>query len=470
MLKETSLPLNSLEKFMLAHESEHVSYNSQIVLEFEGHLDIDKFINTLKKTIYEIPWLRTRVTQGFLSFNRVVLKDSSPCFNENQYLIARDHILSQDEIDEFCKMKFNLKKAHSFTFLVSPLAQNKTQLIFNVHHTLCDAAGQFLLLEEIFRIYNDQDVRPEAREIKTFRYRNLHKSQSLKWVLRQLWENRKGLKKQRQYKMAGLIDHHEQQGRSVSSMHIELSSKEKESLKEQCKLHQVSSTEFLAFCAFQAYDQTLKERGDFLTPIMAYIPKTLRPQLKIRYSFQNILSTVIVVGKRNEVSSEKFLAKIKAIIQGHKMDQAAKFIYSTLLACALTPTKKLQSFFKKIDQDTESITSSMLISAGKVPRSYTFPKEWKNIVIWARGTMLKSPGVGVIYTGTHENETLTIEFVKELTDLKTIQSFQKNLLKLIDQSFMTPQLQEAIGSEYSIKMNKQKNLENEKTSHLSHGN
>jgi len=73
----------------------------------------------------------------------------------------------------------------------------------------------------------------------------------------------------------------------------------------------------------------------------------------------------------------------------------------------------------------------MLISAGKVPRSYTFPTAWTNISIWARGTMLKSPGIGVIYTGTNENETITLEFVKELTDLKTIESLKTNLLKIL---------------------------------------
>lgn len=167
------------------------------------------------------------------------------------------------------------------------------------------------------------------------------------------------------------------------------------------------------------------------TPIMAYLPKTLRPLLRIRYSFQNILSTVVVVGKRDEIHQPKFLSKIKHIIQSHKMDQAAKFIFNTLLPCALIPTKKLQTFFKKIDSDPENLTCSMLISAGKVPRSYTFPLEWKNIRIWARGTMLKSPGVGIIYTGTNDCETITIEYVKGLTDLATVESLKKNLLMIL---------------------------------------
>ncbi len=417
---------------MLAHESSDVSYNSQIVVEFEGCLDLQKFKKVIHKALAEIPWLRTQITQGYFQFHRIILPHDHQFFKNNNYLMVKDHVLSQEEIDEFCKTKFSLKEAHNFSFLLSPLKHNKTQLIFNVHHTLCDAAGQFLLLEEFFRLLNDQEIRPEAREIKTFRYRNLGHYMGFKWVLRQLWENRKGLKSQRQYKMAGLIDHPNNTGRSVSSIHFALNLGQKNFIKDICKFHQVSNTEFLSYCAFQAYDVTLRQRGDLTTPIMAYVPKTLRPQLKIRYSFQNILSTVIIVGKRSEISNELFLQKIKKCIQGHKMDQAAKFIYSTLLACALSPTKKLQTFFKTIDRDPQSVTSSMLISAGKVPRTYAFPNGWSNIAIWARGTMLKSPGIGVIYTGTSENETLTIEFVKELTDLKTIELFKTNLLLTLE--------------------------------------
>lgn len=431
MFRNKNLPLNSLEKFMLAHESDVVSYNSQIVVEFDGVIDFDLFKEVIKKAIADIPWLRAKVTQGFLQFKREILKPDSQELYENNFLEIKTHVLTQDEIDDFCKTKFNIGRAHTFAFLISPLKNNKTQLIFNVHHSLCDAAGQFLLLEEFFRLLNNQEVRKEAREIKTFRYRNLINSLGIKWVLKQLWANRKGLKKQRQYKMAGLIDHAHATGRTVSSLSFELNHEQKNYIKDLCKFYQVSNTEFLAFCAFQAYDLTLRERGDFKTPIMAYIPKTLRPYLKIRYSFQNILSTVLVVGKRDEVFQEKFLGKIKHIIQTHKMDQASKFIFSTLLTCALTPTKSLQSFFKKIDSDPESITSSMLISAGRVPRSYTFPLDWKNITIWARGTMLKSPGIGVIYTGNNENETITLEFVKELTDLRTMKALKMNLLMIL---------------------------------------
>jgi NRPS condensation-like uncharacterized protein len=429
MKKLSKLPLNGLEKFMLAHESLEVSYNSQIIVEFDGLLNIESFKKVIKKAVKDIPWLRTTTSQSFFSFNRNVVDESF--VNLEKALIVKNAPLNQDELDEFCKLKFDLLNAHSFTFLISPISNSKTQLIFNVHHTLCDAAGQFLLLEEFFRLINNEEVRPEAKKIQTFRYRNLFSIMGAKWFTSQLWKNRKSLKKQRQYKMAGLIDHPENPGRTVSSLTIQLSTAQKENIKNICKEQQASCIEYLTYTAFSAYDLTLKERNDFTTPIMAYIPKTLRSFLKIRYSFQNILSTVIVVGKREDIHKIKFLLKIKGIIQGHKMDQAGKFIFSSLLPSAIALPKALQKYFKDIDNDKESITSSMLISAGKVPKSFAFPKGWSDVVLWARGTMLKSPGVGIIFTGSGENETITIEFVKELTDLNTVLRLQENLMLIL---------------------------------------
>ena len=414
---------------MMAHETDKLAYNSQIVVEFEGKIETEDFKEIIKKAVAEIPWLRTSVKEKIFQFERTVLETQQ--IDLNKTLVVYESPINQDQLDEFCATRFELDKGFNFKFLIAPLSASKTQLIFNIHHTLCDAAGHFLLLEEFFRLMNNQPVRVEAKKTETFRYRDLLKIMGAKWVALNFWKNKKPLKSQRQYKMAGLIDHPNNPGRTVSSMTFHLTEEEKSHIKTLCKDQQVSCMEYLTFSAFQAYDLTLRERGDFKTPIMAYIPKTLRPYLKIRYSFQNILSTVLVVGKRDEVHNLKFLGKIKHVIQSHKMDQAAKFIFSTLLPGALATTKKLKKIFKDLDNDPESITSSMLVSAGKVPRSYTFPENWKDITIWARGTMLKSPGVGIIYTGNTENETITLEYVKELTDRATIESLKKNLLMVL---------------------------------------
>lgn len=429
-----SLPLNALEKFMLAHESDEVSYNSQICIEFNGELRLEDFKTAVEKAFYTIPLLRTKVKITNFAFKRYY--DSKAIIDIGKVIyLPNETVLSNDQIDEFCNSKFDLFNEPPFRFLIGKTKQDKYLLIFNVHHSLCDAAGQFHLLEEIFRIMEGLPVREGARSDKVFRYRSLYKYMGWKWFLQALWDNFKPLSKQRQYVMASLIDHPENPLRKVTSSTISLNSEEQKFIRDICKKYEISITEYLTYCCFKALDKSLRRRGDEQTPIMVYLPKTLRPLLKIRYSLQNILTTVLIVGKRQEIHSEKFLGKVKHAIVSHKMDKASKFIFGSLLYCSILRPSKLRAYFEKLDAPESSITSSLLISAGLVPRSFTFPAHWKDICVWARGTMLKSPGIGVIFTGVQGAETITFEYLKNLTEERTIQSFAQDLLsELLDSS------------------------------------
>lgn len=424
--KKRSIPLNSLEKFMLAHESEYVSYNSQIIVEFKGDVRQEDMRAAIDKAIREIPLLRSHIEETAFNFKRFYKTEAD--FNSKQVVELRDEVLDQDTIDQFCQKKFDLSKSPAFKFLIGKTSAQKNILLFNVHHTLCDAAGQFHLLEEVFRAMNGMEIREGAKTDKVFRYRTLWKHMGWKWFFGHIYSQLRPLSKQRQYQMATLIDHHNKPQRFVTSTTMQLSFSEQDKIRVTCKKFDISITEYLTYCCFKALDTSLKKRGDHKTPIMVYLPKTLRPLLKIRYSLQNILTTVWIVGKRDEIHELKFLGKVKHIINSHKMDKAAKFIFGTLWASSVLKPKMLKNIYQKFDRDPKSISSSLLISAGRVPRSYTFPEGWSDISVWARGTMLKSPGVGVIFTGVAGAETLTIEYLKDLTEKDTIENFKTNLL------------------------------------------
>lgn len=418
---------------MLAHESEYVSYNSQLMVEFKGDVRLDDLRVAIDQAIREIPLLRSKIEETAFRFNRYYLEKAD--LTSFDVVELRDEVLTQEAIDAFSQKKFDLQVSPAFRFLLGKTEAGKNILIFNVHHTLCDAAGQFHLLEEVFRAMNGMGIREGAKTDKVFRYRDLYKYMGWKWVFEQLKIHLRPISKQRQYMMATLIDHHEKPQRFVTSTTIHLQPEQQDLIRESCKKFEISITEYLTYCCFKALDTTLKERGDAKTPIMVYLPKTLRPLLKIRYSLQNILSTVWIVGKRDEINDLKFLGKVKHIINSHKMDKAAKFIFGSLWINSVFRPKTLQKIYRDYDQNPQSITSSLLISAGRVPRSYVFPEGWSEISVWARGTMLKSPGVGVIFTGVAGAETLTIEYLKDLTEKQTIEQFKTHLLR----ELLTPQ-------------------------------
>lgn len=411
---------------MLAHESEYVAYNSQLMVEFNGDVRLDDLRKSIDQAIREIPLLRSRIEESYFNFRRSYSEKAD--LTSFDVVELRDEVLTQDAIDEFSQKKFNLHLSPAFRFLIGKTENQKNILIFNVHHTLCDAAGQFHLMEEVFRVMNGMEIREGAKTDRVFRYRDLHKYMGWKWVFEQLKIHLRPISKQRQYMMATLIDHHQKPQRFVTSTTVHLQAEQQEKIRESCKKHDISITEYLTYCCFKALDSSLKERGDHKTPIMVYLPKTLRPLLKIRYSLQNILSTVWIVGKRDELHDIKFLGKVKHIINSHKMDKAAKFIFGSIWINSVFRPKSLKKVYRDFDQNPKSITSSLLISAGRVPRSYTFPEGWSDISVWARGTMLKSPGVGVIFTGVAGAETLTIEYLKDLTEKETIEKFKGHLL------------------------------------------
>ncbi len=412
---------------MLAHESSTVSYNSQIMVEFSGDLRLEAFKNAVNQAISAIPILRSHIEETFVSFNR--FSKNAADFAAADVIEVRDEILTQDALDEFCQKKFNLSLSPAFAFLFAKTIEKKHILIFNVHHTLCDASGQFHLLEEIFRIMENMDIRSGAKSSEVFRYRDLWKFMGARWFLKSLWQNFRPLSKQRQYKMATLVDRPELPQRFVTSTTIHLTPLDQDAIRKTCRDLDVSITEYLSYASFKALDISLKARGDTTSPIMIYLPKSLRPFLKIRYSLQNILTTVWIVARRDEIHKEKFLSKIKHVISSHKMDKAAKFIFGSLWAASLMRPARLKKMYQDMDSNPETASSSLLISAGRVPRSYTFPQGWSDISVWARGTMLKSPGIGVIYTGIAGTETLTFEYLKDVVQEKTIQEFQKNLMQ-----------------------------------------
>ncbi len=411
---------------MLAHESSDVNYNSQLCIEFHGKLEPELLIQALDQAIEQIPLLRSRIKITAFAFKRSY-NPSKEIHGKNR-VFFENKILNSDRLDEFCNKKFDLAQEAPFCFLLSKTQNGKNILIFNVHHTLCDAAGQFHLLEEVFRLMNGLEVRPGAKSTEVFQYRDLWKYMGWKWFTRHFIDNFKPLSKQRQYKMATLIDHPEVKTRYVTSFSLSLTPEDQLHIRSVCKKFEISITEFLTYSAFKALDRSLQRRGDATTPVMVYLPKTLRPLLKIRYSLQNILSTVLIVGRRDEIHGDKFLGKVKYIINSHKMDKAAKFIFNSLWYCSFMRPKVLQEYFKTLDQDPDSITSSLLISAGLVPRSFNFPSGWSEISVWARGNMLKSPGVGVIFTGVQGSETITFEYLKNVSDQSTILQFSEDLM------------------------------------------
>jgi NRPS condensation-like uncharacterized protein len=420
--EKTNFPLNGLDKFILAHETSHIHYNSQFLIELSGNFDSQKFELTVDSLIEQIPALRSKIKTKPWGFKRTIYKKS--WFKAKEIIYTKENLTDSD-IDDFCYKSFDLKNDPPIRFLISKNSTS-TLIVFSVHHSLCDGAGQALILEELLRVWSGKPVSYYSTKTKTVHWRDFSKKMGMLWVLKQLYINFKSGKATRVYNMASLVDNQNAKGRRVTARVTSLAGYKRETIEKNCQFLKMTLSEYLAYCSFLAMNTCLKTRNSQL-PIMIYMPKNMRHEFKIRKSLQNIISTVLLVAKPKDVETPQLIEKIKKKIQSHNMDTAVPFIFRVMLADSLIPPYFLRKKYQRMDRDPDSQTCTLFISAGTLPRKMSFPTEWGNIKVSARGTMLKSPGLGLILTGIKGQETLTLEYIQSLFKVETIEMFEKSL-------------------------------------------
>lgn len=414
--------MNGLDKFILAHENSHVHYNSQFLIELTGYFDNTRFETSLDLIISQIPALRSKIKTRPWGFKRSIYKKA---WFRSQDIIQYTENASDDEIDTFCYQPFDLKNDPPLKFLIVK-KPTSTLIVFSIHHSLCDGVGQALLLEEILRAWDGKPVSYYSTNMKPIQWRAFGKKMGNRWILKQLYTNFRTIKATRTYKMASLVDYHNSKDRKVTTRMTVLTGAKRETIEKSCQFLKMTLSEYLAYCSFLALNTCLVKRNS-QSPIMIYMPKNMRHEFKIRKSLQNIISTVLLVAKPKDIGTPLLIEKIKNKIKSHNMDTAVPFIFRVMLVDSLIPPYFLRKKYQRIDRNPESQTCTLFISAGTLPRKMDFPNEWGNITVSARGTMLKSPGLGLILTGLKGKETLTLEYIPSLFKPETIDLFEKSL-------------------------------------------
>jgi len=414
------MKLNGLDKFILSHETNHTHYNSHFILNITGNIDLPRFEKTVYSLGEQIPLLRTTIQTLPWNYRR---KMHSKSWFRKQNLIHYANNITQQQQDDFCNKAFDLKREAPLRFLISK-ENFGYQVIMSVHHSLCDGGGQALLLEEFLRVWNNEPVSKYAAKTDSIRFRDLLKEMGFLWKLKKIYEHKPSLKKQRHYKMASLVDYPESIERKITTRTYDLSKTKGTILRRNYEHLKCSVAEYVTFCSFQALGKCLAEKGS-QDPIMVYVPKNMRPDFHLRKSLQNILATILLIAKPQDLRSDQFLSKIQKRMHDFDIESAAPFIFRVLLPDRFTPPKILKRRYQKMDQDPQNQTCTFFVSAGLLSKRTKFPAKWGNVQLSARGTLLKSPSMGFILTGFKGAETLTLEYVQSLYKTETIALFEK---------------------------------------------
>lgn len=406
---------------MLSHESHVLHYNSHLLLEADEFVDPEILLVHLLELVNRVPLLRTKIHYGFLGPRRYL----SEKFNIDQLLHVSGP-LSDDELDQVCNQPFDLKNELPLRFHLELWPdQAKSRLTFSVHHTICDGAAQAYLLGELGRLWVGKPLSSWVQKNQSIKWRTLLlKSKGWKWCLQQLIKHTRSHGKIRQYEMASLIDNFKVTDRFVKAIDIPLSKKDSLILEKFCQENECSMMEALCWSSAQAVEKIRNDQNQAELPIMIWCPMSLRPLFKIKRSLQNVLTTILIVAQPREASSKKFFAKIKYLVRSHNLERSSKFIFANLIMSSVMPFKWLQKKFIEMDQSSNSRTSTLLVTGGQLPRSMILPP-LKNLRVWARGAMEKSPGVGLIYTRANNKDSLTFEFIEGMVTLEKIYLFQK---------------------------------------------
>ncbi len=403
--------LNGLERFMLANEHERVAYNSQFVFEFTHPVSREKLLETTERWISVFPPVRSVIERRLFWDQRFVYRRA--WFSSREIFHFEDRI-SQEAIDRFCGRHFDLAFEPAVRFLLQQEG-DRARLIFNCHHSLFDGAGQAYAFEIWSKIYNGSDVQGEV-DVKAFRYRFVRHQMGWKKSLALLWRNF-SLKPPRKMPKLGTLNDFPDQGedRLVSSVTLDVSGEPYQDLRSQ----------FLVKAA-EVVDRVLAEKGNREDPFIIYAPAGLRWVMKAHSTFQNAVVSQTLFFGRN-LPRDEIKRRVEQKSKGDIFLENARFLFGTLPLSYLTPSRKLEKKLRPFDQAESPITCTMLAVHAPIPRAFPVPKDWRDLRISARGTLMRSPCIGLILTGQRGRETLTIEYLPSLVSKATVELVMRRL-------------------------------------------
>lgn len=397
---------------MFLHESEIVRYNSHFIYDFKGDLNKEKIMQTTTKWLMALPQVRSAVFKGLWQSQRYCY--DLPWFEAEDIVQFSDRLDAQ-LVDDFCNRPFRLNMEPAVRFLV--LSDGTFhKMIFSCHHSLFDGVAHAYAFEEWSRLYNNQAPDKKWAQVETFRFRSIIKKVGL-WNSLAIFVKNFSFKPPRiQMNVASLVNGRtDVNARFVRSRTLQL-------------FQSVSLRDDFYELALKVLDATLREKGDMQNPVIAYMPAGLRWTLKVKASLQNILVSHTLFLNRKAFVDNSLKERISKKLKSDPLHANSKFLFGVLPLCSYGNEQILRRQFASLDSNKATLTSSLLLVSAAIPNGYVTPRDWQNLFIAARGTLVRSPGLGLIFTGKKGYETITVEYLEGLVAEADVELLIQNLL------------------------------------------
>lgn len=407
--------LSFQDKYILAFESEKMHFNSSLVLDVEGDVHEEKLVSAFKKLI-EIEPL-TRIVPNPLT-GRFHLKSF-----ESVNLDQQINILKEDDLDNYWDKKFNFPNDIAVRLAFVKTENEMTKIIIVFHHSIYDGHAQFNFLKDLLDIYNGQDYQPRTLN-DVYKFRKYFSKTSPLWMAKLIQSFFKIKKKKNKVKIARLNDF-EPTTRKVDMELIELDRKIMDTAARKLAL---SSSAYISLLGAKAMDKILRERGEHEKPIVLYITKSMRFEFKVTRAYQNLLGFIWMKIDREEIKKPDFAKKFRDTYKFRSGEDEVK--KTLLLAGIIVKLKSFASLQKMLKFKEEKIHDcTLLVSSGRTPTEMQFPEEWKISRLYAKGSMHRSPGIGLLVTSFKQKDFICIEYLRDSFKPETIKKFREFLLE-----------------------------------------
>jgi hypothetical protein len=416
--------MNCIDRYIYAQESQSVNFNSYFVAEFEKPLEEKRLYKAIVTAYKKMPSLRTKISDnGFYPKRKIMPPEY---FNTELLLDYYEEDLDENQHNNIKKYKFDFNKVPAFKFYAFK-GKDRFTLILCVHHCAFDGFSQGVIVQEVFKAYDGEELNKYFHQVYPFKYRYVYFKKGLLWCFKRLKEFIHLLNDNNREKVSTLIKKPEENDRTVSLLEINFSKNQIDLIQSKCKDLGISKTLYLIYNLYKVLDQLLCQNNDTDGDILLYVPKDQRRDFKAYPLLQNIIGVIWIKCTREEIRSAHFVQTLKDKYRdGNKLEQTSRATFFSGILSTILPHFKLKKLLRKKDTDPNYIYSSGFITSGIFPKSSYFPKNNKLIRIYGHGTLLKNPGLGITHLGTVDNEVVIVQYLEKLFDPKQMKLLRDN--------------------------------------------
>ena len=424
MVQFEKIPLNILDRYMLSRDIQLMPFNSHMCISFScENFDLPKWEKCIFELIENVPYLRLRIAKDKKIFPPIQREE----IKRNIYIFQN---ASSTTLDNLYQAPFDFKEGLAIRFILHIKSNQQYDFIISVHHLLGDGVSQLIIFNEYFKIYNGK---PVSLRLQKLRGISITKplTQKVGFLLPLKILLFQFISKQLNLTCASFSNLNipvSDEPYRINVKLIPLQPSFVSYLNQKAKTHHLSFFEALTLQTFHAIHSLIKQGSLESKPIVIGIPKCIRRETKSVGLIGNAFSNIFIFSKPESIMKPSFIAKIKNKFRTHSVEHIAKFIFFGMGELFYKTIRQAKKSFLKSELFESRNLATMLLTGGKYPESYERPLDWNIQSLTARGAMLRSPGVGLIYTEINGSISVTIEylegFVKDSIIAKFIDAFQ----------------------------------------------